>query len=257
MKVLYFTATGNSLFVAKQFGAETISIPKAMKSNSMVFSDDKIGIVFPCYVFGMPKLIAEFLKKVTIKSDYIFVVMTYGNLSFAGIDHFVKQAEKQTIKISYSNEILMTDNFLPFYKMESQLAKESSKNIPHNISLIVDDVKNNKKRLLKKPLWKKGVSAIAQTFYDVALGKKEKIFIIEESCNSCGVCEKVCPVDNIIVEKGNKPKFFNNCQFCMACPNLCPPRAIRLKNQRSGERFRNKNVSLDEIIYANSHNKSA
>ncbi len=49
MKILYFTASGNSLHVAKSFGCETLSIPKMIKQGKYEFTDDKIGIVFPLY----------------------------------------------------------------------------------------------------------------------------------------------------------------------------------------------------------------
>lgn len=49
MKLLYFTATGNSLYIAKSFGGELISIPSMVKSGTFEFSDDKIGIIFPVY----------------------------------------------------------------------------------------------------------------------------------------------------------------------------------------------------------------
>lgn len=47
MKVLYFTATGNSLRVAKEIGGEPLSIPQMIKEGRYEFSDDKIGMVFP------------------------------------------------------------------------------------------------------------------------------------------------------------------------------------------------------------------
>ena len=49
MKVLYFTATGNSLAVAKRIGGELISIPRAMHDGDLSFADDAVGLVFPVY----------------------------------------------------------------------------------------------------------------------------------------------------------------------------------------------------------------
>lgn len=37
MKILYFTATGNSLYVAKRLGGECYSIPKLMKEGQFEF----------------------------------------------------------------------------------------------------------------------------------------------------------------------------------------------------------------------------
>ena len=40
MKVLYFTATGNCLYVAKQLGGELLSIPQLMKSGTFGIEDE-------------------------------------------------------------------------------------------------------------------------------------------------------------------------------------------------------------------------
>ena len=44
--VFYFTATGNSLYVAKCIDEYPVSIPQAIK-NSSIYSDNQIGIVCP------------------------------------------------------------------------------------------------------------------------------------------------------------------------------------------------------------------
>ncbi|SPW41113.1 Uncharacterised protein [Enterococcus faecium] len=49
MTILYFTATGNSLYVAKRLGGKLISIPQMIKENKYEFSDERIGIVFPVF----------------------------------------------------------------------------------------------------------------------------------------------------------------------------------------------------------------
>jgi len=63
------------------------------------------------------------------------------------------------------------------------------------------------------------------------------------------MCERVCPVDNIKVDK--KPVFMNNCQQCLACAHNCPQRAISVKKEKSKARFINQNIILKEIIDAN------
>ena len=40
MKTLYYTSTGNNLYIAKQLGGELISIPQLMKKNEFDIEDD-------------------------------------------------------------------------------------------------------------------------------------------------------------------------------------------------------------------------
>ena len=79
-----------------------------------------------------------------------------------------------------------------------------------------------------------------------------KLFYVSDDCIGCGVCKKVCPVANVTQKDNLKPIFNKECESCFACVHNCPKKAIHLKNEKSGERFRNAYVSLDEIIKANS-----
>lgn len=249
MKILYFTATGNCLCAAKRVGGELFSIPKILKEKKLVFEDDKIGIIFPCYCLGAPAFMSEFLSKVKLKSDYIFAIMTFGNFAGAGINHFVDIAERNGIKIAYSNELLMIDNYLPFFDMDEQIKNEKSKKIEENLDKIIADINAKKRKILQKNFGMKIATFIAQKSYNIALGKRAKNYIVQDNCTGCKVCEKVCAFDNIKVDK--KPVFGDKCEFCLACINLCPTNSIKLKKEKSSARFRNKNVSLNEIISAN------
>ena len=61
-----------------------------------------------------------------------------------------------------------------------------------------------------------------------------KKFYATEDCISCGKCEKVCPLNNIHLEKG-KPVWKNNCTHCMACICRCPKEAIEYGKNSKGK----------------------
>ncbi len=129
MKIFYFTSTGNSLAVAKQFDTELYSIPQVLKENNLTFEDDKIGIVFPTYAMSTPKLVIEFLEKVNLVSPYIFAIATNGGTSGGAINYLLKVAANKGINISYTNTITMVDNYVKFFDMEKQIAEKGKLNI--------------------------------------------------------------------------------------------------------------------------------
>lgn len=250
MKVFYFTSTGNSLEVAKAIGGELLSIPKILKEGQSSFEDDAIGIVFPCYALGAPPIVQKFIQKVKLKSPYIFAIMTYGNFEGGGVDHFHKIARQNSIELSYLNSILMVDNYLNFFHMEKQLETLPAKKVEVALKAIAKDIAE-KKNFLKKPWFlMRALSCVSQMFNPFKAGNKDENFVVEDHCNGCKLCEKVCPVDNIKVEK--TPVFLHKCISCYACTHNCPQNAIRVKGERSKARFRNKNVAVEEIIEANS-----
>ncbi|GFZ32985.1 4Fe-4S ferredoxin [Clostridium zeae] len=247
MKILYFTATGNSLYIAKSFGGEYYSIPKLMKESNFSFEDEKIGIVFPSYNNGVPKLVEEFLNKAKLKSKYIFGIVTYGMYAGATTRHLLEIGERNDIKFSYVNEIVMVDNFLPGFDMDKQLEKLPKKKIEENLISIVKDIKASKIYIKKHSFISSGFRVLGEKFF--SHDNFQENFIVENNCNGCKTCEKVCPVNNIKVDK--KPTFMSNCQSCLACTQNCPQNAIRLKNEKSRTRFKNENITLKEIIEAN------
>lgn len=246
MKILYFTATGNCLYVAKSFGGESYSIPRLVKEEQFTVEDDKIGIIFPIYNLSVPKLVEDFLSKVTLKSNYIFAVATYGMIAGRVTRQIFEIGKRNGIHFSYINDLIMVDNFLPGFEMNKQINGQERKGIDKNLYEIIKDVETSRRyrkkhSVITEPLRYIGMLTERNDF--------EKDFYTENSCNGCKTCEKVCPVDNIKVD--NKPVYDQNCQRCLACIQNCPKKAIHHKKEKNGERFRNEHINLIEIIEAN------
>ena len=77
--VLYFTGTGNSLYIAKQIEEEPVSIPRAIHREPLEFTADSIGIVAPVYGHEVPSMVKDFMKKARFHTDYFFMILTYGS----------------------------------------------------------------------------------------------------------------------------------------------------------------------------------
>ena len=255
MKIFYFTATGNSLYVAKRIGGELYSIPQMLKAGRCEFDDEAIGFVFPCYGLGLPRLVIDFIQKGQFQAGYFFAVMTYGNMAAAGLSHLERVGGAAGIKFNYTNEILMVDNYLPLFKIEDQLKKEDSKKIEEQLDRIVNEIKARQKKLTRK--WV-GAVAFSKVIYDFFSRRQfdagDKRFIVQDNCNNCTICEKVCPKSNIKVDRN--PIFLHKCDGCYACIHHCPQLAIHLKAERSKARFINQHVKLQEVIAANNQSNT-
>ena len=77
--VFYFTATGNSLYVAKELDAHPVSIAQAIHDPNKVYRADSIGIICPVFGHEMPELVKEFLKSARFETEYFYILLTYGN----------------------------------------------------------------------------------------------------------------------------------------------------------------------------------
>jgi ferredoxin len=254
MKILYFTSTGNSLHVAKKIGNELLSIPQLRKTNIYEINDDVVGIICPTYMLSIPRPVQNYLRNVKIKANYVFVILTYGNVQFGAIRTIRKLLEENGVQVHYTNIIQMVDNYLPMFEMSKEIKDKNSKEIDTKIDAITDDIKNRKQFILNPSLPERIFSKIysSLSLNDKYMNKAVKKFFVNENCNGCETCKNVCPVGNIVVVE--KPEYSNRCEFCLACIHNCPKNAIHLKNQKSNKRYINENIKLSEIINANKQN---
>lgn len=250
MKLFYFTATGNSLHVAKRIGGELYSIPQMIKEGKYEFEDEAIGFVYPCHAFGMARLVDDFVKKSKLKADYFFSIMTYGGKSASGLHQMERVAAEAGIRFNYTNEILMVDNFLLTFKIEDEIKNKDQKEIEERLDQIGVDIRARKNHLIRKGIPSDVISKYGRRLADrLSYNFAYKRFQVNDHCNGCKICAQVCPVKNIHVTE--KPEFSHQCEVCFACIHHCPQNAIHLKSERSQARFINQNIKLKEIIDAN------
>jgi len=246
MTVFYFSSTGNCLYLGKKIGGTLASIPRAMMKGQLRFTDDVIGIVCPCYYFGIPRPVERFLRAAAFRCDYAFGIVSYGNFSGGAAHQLWKKAKKNGLELSYVTDILMVDNYVPLFDMKEQLGKLPEKNVEKNLAEIVSDLSNRREYRKQSGLLSKLMTPPAQIFYRFRLRNADLRFSIEDSCNNCRICEKVCPVQNITVTNG--PEFRHKCEECLGCTHNCPQNAIRVRGEKSRDRFVNEHVRTGELF---------
>ena len=250
MTIFYFTSTGNSLAVAKQIGGTLISIPQIIDRPTLHYKDDVIGLIFPIYGFGTPKMVHTFLTKCKLEADYRFVIGTYGNIDGSAMLNVQALAKQHGNPFDYANSLLMLDNYLPIYNVTGQIARLPKKRVEENLATIQADIQNRKKRQATSPLHWRVITGIFQHLEGVAMSPKQaQRYIVNPGCTQCGICAKVCPTNNITVT--DQVVFGDKCDGCLGCLHICPKNAIHMKSERSSARWRHPDVTLQELIVAN------
>ena len=140
--VFYFTATGNSLFIAKQLSDSPLSIPQELKKTDLTYEADEIGFVFPDYAAAVPVIVREFVEKARFKASYIFSVITFGNASVNVAEWWNDWAKAKGLHNNYINTILMVDNYLPVFDMNEQI--KIDKKTDENMAGIIGDITGHK-----------------------------------------------------------------------------------------------------------------
>jgi formate hydrogenlyase subunit 6/NADH:ubiquinone oxidoreductase subunit I len=75
----------------------------------------------------------------------------------------------------------------------------------------------------------------------------DKSIYVDEKCDGCAVCEKVCPVKNIKIVD-SKPVWQHRCEMCLACDEWCPKRAIHHWSKVKGKDYHHPSVTLSDMM---------
>lgn len=248
--VFYFTATGNSLFIAKQLSDSPLSIPQELKKTDLTYEADEIGFVFPDYAAAVPVIVREFVAKARFKASYIFSVITFGNASVNVAEWWNDWAKAKGLHNNYINTILMVDNYLPVFDMNEQI--KIDKKTDENMAGIIGDISSHKDFIAPSEMgW--FTKEMLQGMQDMHFSQKSEqlIKLDADKCIQCTTCTEVCPRGNFSLASGEL-QISGKCEFCLACVQNCPQHALSLERERNKEaRYRHPDISLNEIKRAN------
>ncbi len=255
--IFYFTATGNSLYVARELAGESgqlLSIPQIIKGEQLDFEADEIGFVFPDYAASAPLMVREFVSKAHFKAQYIFSVITFGNFAANVADWWDDFCKEKGLQNHYINTLLMVDNYLPVFDMNEQM--KIDKKISENLTQIVNDIASHREYVSHVDAddrMKEWLKRLQESHFPM---EAERLLRLNtETCIACGTCAAVCPHGNFRMTDTHA-EFSGSCEYCLACVHACPQKALTLERERNPHaRFRNENVSLRDIKQANNQHK--
>jgi len=234
--IYYFTGTGNSLAAAKAIArglgtCELVPIASLQETSGEITPDaDRVGIVCPVYDSGVPVIVAEFAKRLSIsRTGYLFAVVTLGGIGAAALhqlDDIFKERQGRGLDAAFT--VRMPGNFPPVGKARMTGAADpvltAAGTRLEEITGIID------KGLLVPP----GFSPLSSLLQRLTYGSfsrsvngSDKAFSVSGTCTSCGICVAVCPVKNIMMVK-DRPSWLHHCECCCACLHFCPVEAIDL-----------------------------
>ena len=244
--IFYFSGCGNSKYVAETIAAglnDTLTfIPEASREGRYDYTlaeGERLGFVFPVYSWAPPKLVLDFVKKLTVKvpepvegptsKPYIYFACTCGDNCGLTEKVFRKAVEEKGWSLSACFSVQMPETYIGMagFKLDT----------PENAKLKIDRandlLKRNITRLINKEHFSEmvvgGLAWLKTYLVNPGFNRSatdDSKYLSTEACIHCGKCVETCPLKNITLEEG-RPKWHGHCTMCMGCYHHCPVNAIQ------------------------------
>ena len=233
--VLYFSATGNTEYIAKEIARrlddECISLLERVKTqdHSVLHSEKPFIICAPVYVCEMPRFMSKYLKEQMFAgSRDVYFIFTSGG--YCGISGVLAKSifRKKGMRYLGHAEFKMPRNYVAnnAYPMLEKEEIESRISASYEmIAPVVAKIRDGKKLSARHVFLFETIITVPFNPVWCKLKLQAKDFYTTDKCVGCGKCVKLCPLNNISL-KERKPVWGNQCTHCMACIGNCPTEAI-------------------------------
>jgi ferredoxin len=253
--IFYYTGSGNSLWTARVLAeklGDTELVPMHRMNHGSHYSKaDTVGFVFPVHIWGVPRHVRNFLQSMEKRPNiyYFAVAVNAGQVSRTLIQLNELMA-RDNLTLSAGFDIKLPSNYIPWggpgpLEVQRKLLNAATE----QINVAASYISSRESGLLEKgPLWQRVLfTGLYKMTYNL-VKTMDKSFHIDGTCNSCGVCERVCPVKNITLEAG-RPVWHGSCEQCLACIQWCPEECIQYgKKTKNYERYHHPEVKVEDIF---------
>jgi ferredoxin len=251
--ILYFTGTGNSLMVAKAIAegigsSEILHFSKALSGN-LDRHIDVLGFVFPVYWGGLPRIVLNSMPALKgLGPSYIFSVATHAGGPREVLPQLQAELRKNGLDLNAGICLEMPSNYILDYSAPSDVSIQSDlANADKILRGFVERIKSKENYHPKSDFPPFSETSASYRRFIATVNRSDVDFWADDRCTECGLCELICPVQNIELVEG-RPTWSHKCEQCLACINWCPEAAIQYGKQTSKRgRYVNPRVSVDEM----------
>lgn len=249
--ILYFTGTGNSRHIAGLI-SELTGDTELRDMGAMIKSDEQgdfcsekpFVFVAPTYAWRLPRVVSDFimgsrfsLRNTPDKIPPAYFVLTCGS-SIGNAGRYARRlCEAAGLRYCGCAGVRMPENYIAMFSApDEETSERIIRAAGREIRSIAGAIASGDELDGGGSLIGAVESSIVNNaFYKFVISADG--FRVTESCNGCGLCSDVCPLNNIkIDETDGRPKWGKNCTHCMACICRCPGEAIEYKNISVGKR---------------------
>lgn len=258
--ILYFSATGNSLAVARQL-AEQLNeqlMPLVEATGVDLTNEKRIGLVFPTYDFNLPPALPGMIAQLRISpQSYVFTVITCGSMVGNCVWVLRRILREKGIELAYSHKVSVPDNSALAFGRNPNKQLKKFERVPTRMEQIIHELQAESHTLHYSWFgllsWLLGRPAIENGMIK-ALGPK----VNPDKCIGCDICVRVCPMNNISLQRLKTNEALtgpiaitgDHCTVCLACVHACPQQAMTTHGHETlkERQYRHPDIKLKDLI---------
>ena len=239
---IYFSGTGNSKYAAEIFCKEydkesgVYSIEDA-EALTAVTESDLIVFSYPVQFSTVPKIMRDYITEHSElwMNKRVFIIATMGLFSGDGAGMLGRLLQSFGAEVIGGLHLKMPDSIADEKALKRPLEKNREL-----VKQAEQKIKESVKRLKAGRPTQEGIGTLYRLagffgqrayFGHKTGGYSSKLRIDTDKCIGCGICEKLCPMNNVSI-KEQKAVSGDRCTMCYRCINKCPGQAITLLGKR-------------------------
>lgn len=236
--IIYFSGTGNTEKVAKQYKAafeqqsaqvDLVSLP--LGEEKIDFNGyDLIGFGYPIHAFNPPSNVLRFAKSIKKcqEKKRAFIFKTSGEpvrMSDVSSLKLIRLLKKRNIRVFNEYQYVMPYNII--FRHTDEMAYRMWSTAQQVIPIDCKEILSGTPRKAKK-MFLGGFLAWVLRIEHWGGRLIGRHYRVTDACIECRKCEKNCPTQNIRISDSGKFKFGKECLICMRCSFFCPTNAIQI-----------------------------
>lgn len=245
----YFSGTGNTFLVVKKMMETfqdkdiTVNLHRIEESNpANINTNHTVGLGFPIAELSTYNFVWKFIKSLpeSTSATDIFMVDTLAGFSGGIVGPVHEIVKKKGYNPVGAQEIIMPPNI--FFIQDEKECKEKVQKGLITAEQYALDILAGKSKWGRVPVLSDAVYYTSLTGLKITEShlnqKLLRLKTMDEKCRKCGICVKLCPVNNINMDEGSYPEHGLKCEYCLRCTSFCPRGAISCPVNYKGKTYR-------------------
>lgn len=253
--IICFSGTGNTLYVAsllaEKTGLDIFRLEReALLSPSSVnldtaSADEKVIWAFPTYSWGVPPVVARFIREFTpgpvFRKSRQYMLTTCGDDMGLADRQWRALMAGRGLEAAAAFSVIMPNTYVCMkgFDVDSpEVARAKVNAAAGRVGEIAAAMNAGGSDMLKRGSFPWIKSKIIYPWF-VRFDMSPKPFRHTEACVGCGICARLCPMENISMTRKSgqrpAPEWSDRCALCLRCYHACPHHAVAYGHTTDGK----------------------